>query len=128
MGEYMLRVLNTIDHQAAWSPEQQHKFLKSCETYIGRLMQDGKLKAAQPLAREGVIVSGTDGQWKTSPFAETGEIQVGYYHILAKDLDEAIEIAKGNPEFAFGTSARIEIRPIKTKEESTRYVYPGKAD
>ncbi len=52
---------------------------------------------------------------------------LGYYHILAENMSEAVEIAKGNPEFAYGTTARIEVRPIKTKEESTNYVYPGKA-
>jgi hypothetical protein len=49
---------------------------------------------------------------------------VGYYHILAEDLEEAIAIAKKNPEFAYSTTARIEVRPIKTKEVITGYVYP----
>jgi hypothetical protein len=39
-------------------------------------------------------------------------------------MDEAIEIAKRNPEFEFGTTARIELRPIKTKEKTTGFVYP----
>jgi hypothetical protein len=29
-----------------------------------------------------------------------------------------------NPEFEYTKTARIEIRPIKMKEESTAYVYP----
>ena len=127
MNEYMLLIRNEIDHQAEWSPEQHQRFLTSCENYIGRLKKDGKLKAAQPLVREGVIVSGTNGQWKVIPFNETKEVQVGYYHILAKDMNEAVEIAQGNPEFAYGKTARIEVRPIKTKEEITNYVYPNKA-
>ena len=49
---------------------------------------------------------------------------VGYYHILAKDIDDAIEIAKGNPEFEYGVKARIEVRPIKVKEETTGFTYP----
>jgi len=49
---------------------------------------------------------------------------VGYYYLAAKDLDEAIELAKGNPEFEFSTAARIEVRPIKMKEETTGFVYP----
>lgn len=126
MNEFMLLVRNEIDHQAAWSQEQHKQFLKSCEHYIGKLEREGKLKTAQPLVREGVIVSGPKGKWKEIPFNETREVQVGYYHILAKDMNEAIEIAKGNPEFEYGTTARIEVRPIKIKEESTNYVYPGK--
>jgi len=49
---------------------------------------------------------------------------VGYYHIKANDLDQAIAIAKGNPEFEYTHTARIEVRPIKMKEETTEYLYP----
>jgi hypothetical protein len=95
--------------------------------YIGNLTKEGKLKAAQPLVREGKIISRSKGAWKDVSFNENKEVIVGYYHILANDLNEAISIAKGNPEFEYGTTARIEVRPIKMKEESTNYVYPTKA-
>jgi hypothetical protein len=127
MSEYMLLVRNQMDHQAGWPPEKHQRFLKSCEAYIDGLMKDGRLKIAQPLVREGVLLSGLKGAWKESPFNEGNEVQVGYYHIVAKDLREAIDIAKGNPEFEFGTTARVEVRPIKAREESTGYAYPGKA-
>jgi hypothetical protein len=39
-------------------------------------------------------------------------------------MNEAVSIAKENPEFEYGTTARIEVRPIKTKEVTTNYVYP----
>ena len=127
MKEFMLLIRNEIDHQTTWSHEKHQQFLKSCENYIGKLKKDGHLKTAQPLVREGVILSGSNGKWKEIPFNETKEVQVGYYHIVAKDMSEAIEIAKGNPEFEYGTTARIEVRPIKTEEETTNYVYPNKA-
>jgi len=60
------------------------------------------------------------------PFADGKEVIVGYYHILANDLDDAIAIAKGNPEFAYTTTARVEVRPVKMKELTTGYVYPDK--
>ena len=123
----MLLIRNEIDHQAAWSPEQHKQFLKKCEDYIGSLTKQGKLKSAQPLVREGKILSGSKGGWKEGPFNETKEVIVGYYHILAENLNDAIAIAKGNPEFEYGTTARIEVRPIKMKEESTGYVYPKEA-
>ena len=124
MKEFMLLIYNEIDHQSNWTPERHRQFLKSCESYIGKLQKDGKLKIAQPLVREGNIISGSTGKWKVVPFNETKEVQVGYYHILAKDMDEAMEIAKGNPEFEFSTTARVEVRPIKTKEKTTGYTYP----
>jgi hypothetical protein len=127
MKEFMLFIRNQIDHQATWSPEKQQQFLKKCEHYIGRLTTEGKLISAQPLVREGKMISGSKGAWKDAPFNESKEVIVGYYHILANDLDEAIAIAKQNPEFEYGTTARIELRPIKMKEESTGYVYPKDA-
>jgi hypothetical protein len=47
-----------------------------------------------------------------------------YYHIRANDIREAVAIARDNPEFEYVPSATIEIRPVKTKEEKTAFVYP----
>jgi hypothetical protein len=125
MKEFMLLIRNESDSKDAFSPEQNQAFLKACEVYIENLKKNGNLKKAQPLVREGKMISGSNGAWKDGPFNESKEVIVGYYHILAKDLDEAVAIAKGNPEFAFTTTARIEVRPIKTAEATTAYVYPN---
>ena len=127
MKEFMLRILNEIDHQQSWSAEQHQQFLKKCEVYIENLKKNDNLISAQPLVREGKIISREQGAWKEIPFNEAKEVQVGYYHIRAKGLDEAIMLAKGNPEFEYGTTARIEVRPIKMKEEKTGFVYPNTA-
>ncbi len=124
MKEFMLLIRNEIDHQKSWPKEKNQKFLKSCETYIDRLKRGNHLIAAQPLVREGKIISGAIGSWKESPINENKEVQVGYYHIRANDISEAITLAKENPEFEYSASARIEVRPIKMKEETTGFVYP----
>lgn len=124
MREFMLLIRNEIDYQSSWSSGQHQEFLKKCESYIDRLKREKKLISAQPLVREGRIISGSNGAWKEQPFNERKEIIVGYYHILAKDMEEAIAIAKGNPEFEYGATARIEARPVKMKEETTSYTYP----
>jgi len=124
MKEFMLYIRNIGDQKSTLSPEQHLAFLKACEEYIGSLKQEKKLLAAQPLVRDGKMISGKEGQWKEEMIDPAKEIQVGYYHILANDLDEAIAIAKGNPEFAYSSTAKIEVRPVKMKEESTGYVYP----
>ncbi len=41
-------------------------------------------------------------------------------------MEDALKIAKENPEFEFVPSATIEIRPIKTKEIDTGFIYPTK--
>ncbi|MGZ3813570.1 MAG: YciI family protein [Mucilaginibacter sp.] len=124
MKEFMLLIRNEADSKSAFSAEQDQAFLKACEVYIEKLKQNGNLLRAQPLVREGRMISGSGGIWNEGPFSERKEVIVGYYHILANSLDEAIAIAKGNPEFAYTTTARVEVRPIKTKEVTTSYVYP----
>ena len=104
MKGFMLLIRDEIDHQVKWSPEQHEQFLKKCENYISNLTKEGKLKSAQPLVREGKIVSGPKGAWKEGPFNECKEIIVGYYHILAEDLKDAVAIAKGNPDYVYPTA------------------------
>lgn len=120
----MLLVRNEGERLAALSPEQRLEFVKKCEVYIGNLKKEGKLIAAQPLVREGRIITGVPSAWKDEPIQEKKEIQVGYYHIMANDMEDAIVIAKGNPEFEYTPTAKVEVRPIKTKEEKTGFVYP----
>ena len=65
------------------------------------------------VARKNVI---TDG-----PFGESKEVIGGYWFILAHSLDEAAQIAKGNPCLACGLL--LEIRPIdpqRTTPDNTR--------
>ena len=126
MKEFMLLIRNEDDAKAALSPEQQQAFLKACEVYIEQLMKNGNLKSAQPLVREGKMISGSTGNFTDGPYSQTSEIIVGYYHVMAKNLDEAIAIAKRNPEFAFVKGAKIEVRPIKIVEQSTNFTYPTK--
>ena len=124
MKEFMLFIRNEIDHQKTWSPEKNDQFLKKCEVYINNLKKANKLVSAQPMVREGRMISGKKDAWKEGPFNEAKEVIVGYYHILAEDINDAIATAKENPEFEFGTTARVEVRPIKMKEETTSFVYP----
>ena len=125
MKEFMLLIHNEAGGKAALSAEKQQQFLNDCKVYIQSLIKDGKLKGAQPLVREGKMISGRPGAFKDGPYNESKEIIVGYYHIVAKDINEAIAIAQGNPEFAYVPGAKIEVRPIKMMEETTSFVYPN---
>ncbi len=121
----MLYIRNAVDAKAALTDDEHLAFIKKCEVYIGRLKAEGKLIAAQPMVREGFIISKKGGSWTNISIDPTKEVQVGYYHIRASDIDEAISIARENPEFEFVPSASIEVRPIKMKEEQTDFVYPN---
>jgi hypothetical protein len=126
MKEFMLYIRNEKDAKKSLTEDQHLAFIKQCENYIGILKSENKLIAAQPIVREGVVLKKTVGGWSEKDIMTDNETQVGYYHILAVDLDEAIKIAKDNPEFEYVPSATIEVRPIKTKETETGFVYPTK--
>ena len=123
-NEFMFYIRNAGDAKAALSPEKHLEFIKKCEVYIGKLKAHGKLIAAQPIVREGVTVSKNGDNWNYVEIDANKEVQVGYYHVFAKDINEAVEMAKENPEFEYVPSAIIEVRPIKTNETQTKFVYP----
>ena len=84
-------------------------------TWYDRLVDEGKIKRGQRLTYEGKTVARqsviTDG-----PFGESKEVIGGYWFILANSLDEAAEIAKGNPCLDCGLF--LEIRPIDPERGS----------
>ena len=127
MNEYMFFIRKKINSEEALSEERLLEFLRACETYIQNLKQQGVLLSAQPIDWTGKIISGKNNNWQESSYDESGEVIGGYYHILANDLDEAIEIAKDNPEFSFNEDTRIEIRPVKMEESRTDFVYPSES-
>jgi len=124
MKEFMFYIRNEKDAKKSLTDEQHLAFIKKCESYIGSLKSENKLIAAQPIVREGVVLKKSGSGWTEKDIAADRETQVGYYHILANDIDEAIKIAKDNPEFEYVPSATIEVRPVKTKESETGFVYP----
>jgi hypothetical protein len=101
-----------LDEKVMGEAEREECYMKSAQL-TRDLHASGNYLAAAPLhpvstatsvrVREGKALV-TDG-----PFAETREQLGGYYLVNAKDLDEAIEIAKRIPPARLGT---IEIRPV----------------
>jgi len=91
------------------SRDEVQKAIDQFYVWLDRLVAEGKMKRGQRLTYEGktIVRQGTviDG-----PFGESKEAIGGYWFILANSLDEAAEIAKGNPCLDLGLF--VEIRPI----------------
>ena len=115
MQEFMLFIRKKNNSEQTLSAEAHTQFLKACESYIANLKQQNKLNSAQPIQWAGKVISGRGNSWTEVSFNENGEVFGGYYHILANDLNEAISIAKDNPEFKFNEGMRMEVRPLKMK-------------
>lgn len=111
MKEFMLFIRNEGNPVADLSPQQQQEHVQKVGAYINKLVGQGKMKAAQPLEMQGSMLSYENGVFTDGPFNETKEVISGYYHLVAKDLNEALEIAKADPRFQDG-KWRIEVRPV----------------
>ncbi|HEX3445534.1 MAG TPA: YciI family protein [Chthoniobacterales bacterium] len=102
------------------SPEQIQDAIDQFYAWLDRLVNEGKMRRGQRLTYEGKTVMRqnviTDG-----PFGESKEVIGGYWFILANNLDEAAQIASGNPCLDCGMF--FEIRPINPQlatPENTR--------
>ena len=124
MKEFMLLIYNRIDAKSKLTEEKQLEFVNECKLYIEDLQKEGKLISAQPFEKEGRIIRKIPKYWEEENIDDHEYKQVGYYHIYATDLEDAVNIAEKNPEFAFTTNASIYVRPIKTIEERNSFVYP----
>jgi hypothetical protein len=86
--------------------------------WFDRLANQGKIiNRGHRLEREGMVLSGgkaiSDG-----PFAESKEAIAGYWIIQAAGLEEALEIAKGDPLLDYGHT--VEVRRIQEGSATDR--------
>jgi len=91
------------------SPEGIQNAMEQFYAWFERMSDEGKMKSGHQLAPEGKVLSGrkalTDG-----PFPESKEAIAGYWIIQAESLEEAVEIAQGDPLLDYGHT--VELRPI----------------
>lgn len=111
-SEFLL-LIHGKDWYSSLSPEQLEASMNEFKTWFEKLSGQGKLKGAQPLKRDGAIVSGTGKSSRViadGPFAESKEAVGGYFLLTLDTMDEAIAIAQSCPALKFGSS--IEVRPV----------------
>jgi hypothetical protein len=109
MAEYLILIYEDENAYATASPEVFQQVMEAHTRYAQQIEEKGgKMlggNALQPVTTATTIRGDvvTDG-----PFAETKEALGGYYLIEARDLDQALDIAKLCPA-RFGG---VEVRPI----------------
>jgi len=111
MKDFLLLIRTEGSVWTDLSAENLQKHIQNGTAYISNLIKEGKLKSAQPLDRGSRIVTEHGGVIKDGPFNESKEVIAGYFHIVANDIDEAVEIAKANPIFK-DIPTKIEVHPM----------------
>lgn len=111
MEEFILLMrLDILTKDAQPSPEQMQIYMKQYRDWVGGIAAQNKFKGGTGLSTEGKVLKSnnaiTDG-----PFAEIKESIAGFIVILAKDLDEAVGLAKGCP-ILNGQGNSLEVRKI----------------
>ncbi len=111
MDEYLILMrLDLITKDAQPSPEQMQVYMKMYNDWVGGIAAQNKFVGGKGLSTEGKVINSknviTDG-----PYAETKESLAGYIMIKAKDIDEAVGIAKGCP-ILMGEGNTVEVRKI----------------
>ncbi|HEX7927428.1 MAG TPA: YciI family protein [bacterium] len=92
-------------------PEEAKKMTQKWIDWITALGKQGHLKArGERLESQGRSVTGKPGALNDGPFAEAKDVIGGYSLILANDLDQAAQLAKGCPIFERG--GFVEVRPV----------------
>ncbi|MEO7598272.1 MAG: YciI family protein [Opitutus sp.] len=112
LSPFLLLFRNSIpDAYKSMSPEQHQHVLMKWNDWYDRLIAEGKLQYGHPLEPDGRIVEHSRGDRVVDgPFAETKEAIGGYFFILATNLAEATEVARGCPGLAHGMV--VEVRAI----------------
>ncbi len=89
------------------SPQDMHDNMAKWMAWIGKLNETQQYVAGEPLLPGGKLVSGPGRLVTDGPYTEGKEVVGGFFIVLAKDYDEAVQLAMGCPDFEKGGSVQI---------------------
>ena len=112
-SEYLVLSRGQWDKGA--SKEDIESAIKRFYDWLGRNVEQGKMKTGSRLGTERAVVSKT-GIVTDGPYNEAKEVVGGYWFILAGSLREAAELATQNPCAQYGL--QYEIRPLEAARAS----------
>lgn len=110
MKDFLYLFIGGNEAAATRSPEEMQQNMEQWMTWIGTMREAGIYKGGDPLEAEGKTIAGADRVITDGPFAEAKEVVGGYILLSVKDMDAALEHARGCPIYEDG--GRVEIRPI----------------
>ena len=90
------------------SPEQMQANMGKWMAWIEKLSKSNQYVAGEPLLPGGKLVSGQGGKTVTDgPFTEGKEVVGGFFIVNAKDMQDAVEMAKDCPSYELGGSVQV---------------------
>jgi hypothetical protein len=92
------------------SPEEMQNNMQMWFQWVDQLKAKNIYVSGEALTPAGKTIGGKKALITDGPFAESKELVGGYFVVKAGSLDEAVEIAKGYPDFVF--NGVVEVREV----------------
>lgn len=105
----MLLIREDIAQVREMSEEQMQADIQEYTRWVEGLTKSGHFISGDPLEPEGRYLT-KDTILTDGPFIESKEAITGYILLKAKNLEEAVSIAKSCPVFSAGGA--LEVRPV----------------
>jgi hypothetical protein len=107
---FLFRSTEAGQREAMGTPERAQRSLQTWLEWIHQLEARGQLRdRGVPLQMAGKVVAGSDRIVTDGPYAEAKDLLLGFLLIEARDLDDAVTIARDCPIVIGGGS--VEVRP-----------------
>ena len=92
------------------SPEAQQAHMQKWFDWVKKLENEKRYVGGEALLPGGKTVTGPKKVVTDGPFAESKEVVAGYFVVLAKNLNEAVEMAKECPDYVL--NGIVEVREV----------------
>ena len=96
------------------APQQLQEHLAKWGTWSAELEKSGNLQGGNPLENTGRTIRGSKKAVTDGPFTEAKDLLSGYILVVAKDLNQATQIALECPIYEYDGS--VEVRPVRSLE------------
>ena len=94
------------------SPEQMQQHMQKWITWFDGLTKSGAYGGqGAPLEPSGKVLRGTRWALSDGPYAEAKDLVGGYAIVQARDIDAAVELARGCP--IYERDGAVEVRPVR---------------
>jgi hypothetical protein len=110
MNEYIL-IFRHEDGSKIASPEQMQAWMKQTMDWIGTIAAQNKFVSGTGLPFADARVVGHNNVVTNGPFGDIKETIGGFVMVKAKNVDEAVEFAKGCPVLQ-GEGNTVEVRQV----------------
>lgn len=110
MKEFMMIFIGGDYAKAGLSPTDADDRMQKWMAWIEDLKKQDLYINGKPLLPEAKRVKGSDQVVTDGPFVETKELVGGYFLFKARDMDHAVSLTRGYPDYDLGGT--VEVRPI----------------